>query len=158
MPDDNPFQIGPVVAPGLLTLPDGRIVLSCEGDFYRVLQADGVTVHALPARTVASLEAAVADLVSSPPPPPPDPVAPVLSRTQFVIAARRVLGLTDDVAMKLIGQLPDAEVRATALDLWENADEFHRDNKVLLGLAKMGGYTADQLDKVFRTGAAPDLY
>ena len=53
----------PVLPPPPLPLDDGRTVLSCEGTFYRVLLADGVTVHALLARTVASMEAAVDEYV-----------------------------------------------------------------------------------------------
>ena len=132
-------------------------MLSCEGTFYRVQLADGVTVHGLPARTVATMDNAIADLVSAPP-APLAPVAETLSRAQFKIAARRVLGLTDDVATALIATVQDAEERATALDLWNNADEFHRANGVLGKLAALGGYTPEQLDEIFRTGADPELY
>lgn len=144
--------------PDPLPLGDGRTVLSCEGTFYRVLLADGHTVHALPARTVATFDNAVADLVVEPPPAPLAPVAETLSRAQFKIAARRVLGLTDEVATALIATVQDAEERATALDLWNNADEFHRANGVLGKLAALGGYTPAQLDEIFRTGADPELY
>lgn len=150
------MPIEPVLKP--LLLSDGRTVLSYEGTFYRVLLVDEVTVHALPARTVATPEDAEADLVSLPPSADPAPVTAVLDRTRFIIAARRVLGLVDPGVRALIAQLPAGEAQATALDLWENSSEFHRDNTVLIGLAALGGYTAAQLDDVFRAGAAPDLY
>jgi hypothetical protein len=98
------------------------------------------------------LAAAIAAAVNA-----PAPVPQVISRAEFVIAARRVLGITEGAIHALISQLPAGETQETARDLWENAREFRRDNSFLAALAQLNGNTAAEIDEVFRTGAALDL-
>lgn len=97
-----------------------------------------------------------ADAVTTPRSVPPE-VPQVISRSQFVIAARRVLGITEGDIFALISQLASGEVQETARDLWENAREFKRDNSMLAALATLNGNTAAQIDEVFRVGGALDL-
>jgi hypothetical protein len=99
-----------------------------------------------------TLAAAIAAAVNA-----PAPVPQVISRAEFVIAARRVLGLTEGAIHALISQLPAGETQETARDLWENAREFRRDNSFLAALAALNGSTDAEVDEVFRVGAALDL-
>jgi hypothetical protein len=87
----------------------------------------------------------------------PAPVPAEITRAQFVIAARRVLGLTEGGIFALISQLPAGEMQETARDLWENALTFKRGNSMLNALAQLNGNTPEQLDELFRHGAALDL-
>lgn len=100
----------------------------------------------------AALAAAIVGLADQ-----PSAVPSVLTRTQFVIAARRVLGITEGTVFALISQLPQGETQETARDLWVNAVEFHRDNTFLNTLAQLNGNASEQIDEVFRVGAALDL-
>jgi hypothetical protein len=88
---------------------------------------------------------------------PPAPVPQVISRAEFIIAARRVIGLTEGAVFALISMLPAGEQRETARDLWENAREFRRDNTFIATLAQLNGTTPEQVDEVFRTGATLNL-
>lgn len=99
------------------------------------------------------LAAAIAASLVDPAPAVPE----VISRAEFVISLRRVLGLTEGGIYAIISMLPEGEQRETARDLWENAREFRRDNSFLAALAQLNGNTPAQLDEVFRTGAALDL-
>lgn len=85
------------------------------------------------------------------------PVPDVISRAEFVIALRRVLGLVEGDVFALISQLPSGEQQETARDLWENAREFRRDNSFLAGLAQLNGNTSEEIDEVFRVGSALNL-
>ena len=124
---------------------------------YRVRLPDG-QVTAYPAVSgQPSQENAAADIAAAIANPPPAPVPLVISRAEFVIAVRRVLGLTEGGIYAIISLLPEGEQRETARDLWENAREFRRDNSFLAALAQLNGNTPEQLDEVFRTGAALDL-
>jgi hypothetical protein len=87
----------------------------------------------------------------------PAPVPQIITRAEFVIAARRVLGLVEGDVFALISQLPAGETQETARDLWENAREFHRDNSFLAALAQLNGNTPEEIDEVFRVGATLDL-
>lgn len=84
-------------------------------------------------------------------------LAATLSRAAFIIALRRVLGITEGHVFALISQMPAGEEQETARDLWENAREFRRSNPFLLALAKINGSTEEQIDEVFRTGSALNL-
>lgn len=88
---------------------------------------------------------------------PPAPVPAVVARSQFVIAARRVLGLTEGGIYALISQLPEGEQRETARDLWENARKFRRDNTFINALAQLNGTSPEQVDDVFRAAGAINL-
>lgn len=88
---------------------------------------------------------------------PPAPVPQIISRAEFIIAARRVIGLTEGAVFALLSQLPAGEQQETARDLWENAREFHRDNTFIAALAQLNGTTSEQIDEVFRTGANLNL-
>lgn len=87
----------------------------------------------------------------------PAQVPQVISRAEFVIACRRVLGLTEGGIHALISQLPAGEQQETARDLWENAREFRRTNSFLAALAALNGNTEADIDEVFRAGAGLDL-
>jgi hypothetical protein len=89
--------------------------------------------------------------------PDPAPVPDTITRAQFVIAARRVLGLTEGAVYALIARLPEGETQETARDLWECAREFRRSNTMLNTLAALNGNTSEQLDEVFRVGAGLNL-
>jgi hypothetical protein len=124
---------------------------------YRVRLPDG-QVTAFPAFSgQPSPENAAADIAAAIANPPPAPVPLVISRAEFVIAVRRVLSLTEGGIYAIIALLPEGEQRETARDLWENAREFRRDNSFLQALAQLNGNTPEQLDEVFRVGAALDL-
>jgi|GEM_PF-6307894 len=153
---DPPIKVHPDIIHGGMVVTSAEIFSQDDPAYVRVAIFGDGRVISVPAVGDAANSIRVA--LVSPPRPVAAPVPDMLSRAQFVIAARRVLGLTDAVARSLIGRLPDAESRLTALDLWDNAGEFHRHNSVLLGLAQLGGYTEAKLDEVFRAGAAPDLY
>lgn len=120
----------------IIRTPDGRVIgIPANGDL-----------------SAANVETDIAN--------PPVPVVPVpasVSRAEFVIAARRVLNLTEGDVYALISQLPEGEQRETARDLWENASVFHRNNSFLAGLAALNGNTPEQIDEVFRVGATLDL-
>ena len=85
------------------------------------------------------------------------PVPEVISRAEFIIALRRVLGITEGAVFALLSQMPAGEEQETARDLWENAREFKRSNSFLLALAQLNGNTPSQIDEVFRAGAALNL-
>lgn len=91
------------------------------------------------------------------PPPPVVPVPEVISRAEFIIAVRRVLGITEGEVFALISQIPAGEEQETARDLWENAREFRRTNRFLLSLTALNGNTPEEIDEVFRVGGALDL-
>lgn len=91
------------------------------------------------------------------PPAVPVPVPTEISRAEFVIAIRRVLGLSEGTVFALISQLPAGEMQETARDLWENAGVFRRNNSFLAALAALNGNTPEQLDEVFRVGDALNL-
>lgn len=88
---------------------------------------------------------------------PPAPVPDVITRAQFIIAARRQLGLNEGEVFALISGLPAGEVQETARNLWENAREFRRANTFLNQLAELNGNTPAEIDEVFRVGAALNL-
>jgi len=124
---------------------------------YRVRLPDG-QVTAYPAHSGAPSEAnAPADIAHALANPPPPPVPAVVARSQFVIAARRVLGITEGTIYALISMLPAGEQQETARDLWENAREFRRDNTFLAALAQLNGTTPEQVDDVFRAAGAINL-
>lgn len=133
-------------------------VIDPEGEpGYRVRLADG-RVTAFPAHSGDPSEAnAAADIAHAIAHPPPVPVPPVISRAEFIIAARRVLGITEGNVFALISQLPAGEPQETARDLFEHAREFRRSNSFMTALAQLNGNTSEQLDEVFRVGAALDL-
>lgn len=100
---------------------------------------------------------AAADIAAALAAPVVAPVPESISRAEFVIAARRVLGITEGAIFALISQLPAGEEQETARDLWENAREFRRSNRFIAALAALNGNTPEQLDEVFRVGAALEL-
>jgi hypothetical protein len=120
----------------VIRLPDGRVIgILANGELSE-----------------ANVEADIAS-----PAVPATPVPEVISRAEFVIAARRVLNVTEATIFALISQLPAGEQQETARDLWEHAREFRRDNSMLIALAQLNGNTPEQLDQVFRVGAALEL-
>lgn len=138
-------------------VPGIGTVIRHEGDSYIVRLPDGRVVgYAAPAGTPFKANAA-ADIAATLANPPAAPVPEVISRAEFVIAARRVLGLTEGGIFAIISLLPAGEQRETARDLWENAREFRRHNSFLVTLAQLNGNTPAELDEVFRAGAALDL-
>ncbi len=100
----------------------------------------------------ATLASAIAN-----PPAEALPVPQSISRAEFVIALRRVLGMTEADVFALISQLSAGDTQETARDLWEHAREFHRGNSFLAALATLNGNTEAEIDEVFRTGAALNL-
>lgn len=134
------------------------IVIAPEGEpGYRVRLPDG-RVTAYPALSGEPSEAnAAADIAHALANPPPPPVPSVLNRDQFVIALRRVLGMTEGAVYALISQLPAGDEQETARDRWENTRIFRRDSVLLNALAQLNGNTSAEIDEVFRTGAALDL-
>lgn len=146
-----PAPFSPYDVPGVGT------VIEHEGASYIVRLADG-RVCGYPAQAGDASEAsAAADIALAIANPPPAPAPVVLSRAEFIIALRRVLGITEGDVFALISQLPAGEQQETARDLWENAREFRRDNSFLAGLAALNGNTSEEIDEVFRTGAALNL-
>ena len=145
MSEPTPFQ--EYAVPGFGT------VIRHEDGCYIVRMADGRVVgFAAPGGSPVQANAA-ADIAATIANPPAAPVPVSISRAAFVIAARRVLGLTEGTIYALISQLPEGEQRETARDLYENALEFRRDNSLLVALAQLNGNTEEQVDEIFRTGA-----
>jgi hypothetical protein len=149
MPDEipapaYPFPWMPLVAAGVEIVNwDGYSYVDTTGRTYWSGAAEPTEADALSALTT--------------PRTPPAPVPAVVARSQFVIAARRVLGLTEGGIYALISQLPEGEQRETARDLWENAREFRRDNTFLAALAQLNGTPPEQIDAVFRAAAEINL-
>jgi hypothetical protein len=139
-------------------VPGVGTVIAPEGEpGYRVRLPSGA-VTAFPAHSGEPSEAnAAADIAHALANPPPAPVPQSISRSEFVIAVRRVLGLVEGDIFALISQLPAGETQETARDLWENAREFRRDNSFLAALAQLNGNTSEEIDEVFRVGAALNL-
>ncbi|MDP1581508.1 MAG: hypothetical protein Q8M02_14645 [Candidatus Didemnitutus sp.] len=81
---------------------------------------------------------------------PPVPVPELITRPQFFVAARRVLGLSEDDLTALIDLLPAGEHRETARDFLRNSQTFRRAHPALVDLATLKGLTAAQLDDFFR--------
>lgn len=82
--------------------------------------------------------------------PMPLPVPELITRPQFFVAARRVLGLSEDDLTALIDLLPAGEHRETARDFLRNSQTFRRAHPALVGLAALKGLTPAQLDDFFR--------
>jgi hypothetical protein len=152
---DPPIAVNPNVILGDMVVTTAEVIPQDDpAQVVASIFGDG-RVISVPFITDASTS--IASALKSEPVTPKERVPEMISRAQFVIAARRVLGLTDVVASALIQNLPNEEDRLTAQDLWENAGEFHRNNNMLLVLAQIGGYTDAQLDDVFKSGAASNL-
>lgn len=122
-------------------------------DGYSYVDRDGRTYWS---GVVEPTETDAIDSVSTPR-TPPAPVPERLSRSEFIVAARRVLGITEGTVYALIALLPAGEQRETARDLWENARWFYRDNSFLAALAQLNGNSPEQLDELFRVGATLNL-
>jgi len=88
---------------------------------------------------------------------PPAPVPAEISRAEFIIALRKVLGLQEGDVFAIISHVPKGEVQEDARDLWEHARVFRRHNRFLLQLAEMEGIKPAQLDEVFRVGHSLNL-
>ena len=147
---ETPFEEYEVEGVGIVIDPQGE-------PGYRVRLPDG-QVTAFPAASGDPSPAnAATDIAHAIASPAPVPVPPVITRAQFVIAARRVLGITEGTIFALISQLPAGEVQETARDLWENSREFKRENTFLNQLAALNGNTAAEIDEVFRVGNALNL-
>lgn len=130
-------------------------VIDPEGEpGYRVRLPDGCVTAFAAVSGNPSPENAAADIGYALANPPPPPVPAEISRARFVIAVRRVLGVTEGAIFALISSLPSGEEQETARDLWENAVTFRRANPFLLMLAQAGDFTTEQIDEVFRVGAA----
>jgi hypothetical protein len=131
----------------------GAVIAHDEGSYViRVPDGRVIGILANGELSAANVEADIAS-----PAVPVPPVPEVISRAEFVIAARRVLNVTEATIFALISQLPAGEQQETARDLWEHAREFRRDNSMLIALAQLNESTPEQLDEVFRVGAALDL-
>lgn len=139
-------------------VPEVGTVIDPQGEpGYRVRLPDG-QVTAFPAASGnPCAENAAADIAAAIANPPPAPVPAVITRSQFVVAARRVLGITEGTVFAHLSQLPEGETQETARDLWENAREFRRENTFLNQLASMNKNTPEEIDDVFRVGAALNL-
>lgn len=134
-------------------------VIAPEGEpGYRVRLESG-EVTAFPAHSGnPSPENAAADIAHALANPPPAPVPAEITRAQFIIAARRVLGLTEGAVYATITAAADftAEQKDDARDWFENALTFRRDHALLNAFAEKAGVTATQLDAVFQLGATLD--
>lgn len=130
-------------------------VIDPEGEpGYRVRLLDGRVTAFAAVSGNPSPENAATDIAHAIANPPPPPVPAEISRARFVIAARRVLGVTEGAVFALISGLPAGEEQEMTRDLWENAVVFRRSNPFLGMLAQAGGYTSEQIDEVFRVGGA----
>ena len=124
---------------------------------YRVRLADGQVTAFAAHSGDPSADNAVADIEHALAHPAPAPVPHVLPRSSFIVAIRRVLGITSDDVLAIIEQLPAGDQRDTARDLWANARSFYRSNSFVTALAALNGNTPAQLDEVFRVGATLNL-
>lgn len=129
-------------------------VINHDAGSYVIRTPDGRVIGIL---ANGELSAANVETDIASPATPPAPVPDSISRAEFVIAARRVLGITEGTVFALISMLPAGEQQETARDLWENALTFKRGNALLNALAAANGNTPEQLDEVFRVGASLDL-
>lgn len=131
-------------------------VIGHESGHYIVRTSDGRVVG-YRASGEPSQDAAEGDIAEAIANPPPPPVPDEISRAEFVIALRKVLGLTEGDIFALISALPKGEEQEDARDLWEHARTFKRNNRFLLALAQIEGVTEAQLDELFRIGASLEL-
>lgn len=126
-----------------IDLGDGRTVISYEGGaFYRVREFSG-EVRALPAKTLATPENALDDIVTNPPAPALLP-APVEVTPLQMRRALNTAGLRSAV---------EAAVGAAAQDVrdaWEFASVIRRDDSLLAGVAAYLGKTSVEIDDLFR--------
>lgn len=83
----------------------------------------------------------------------PAPVPQSLTPAQFMVALRKVLGISEGTIYTIISGLPDQEQQEDARDLFERAQSFRRDNPILAVLAAANGNTSEEIDNVFRVGA-----
>lgn len=126
-------------------LGDGRIVISYEGTFYRVRYPNG-EIQAFPARTEATPEAALDDIVNDPAPLPPAPVPPSVTRRQLLL----VLNAQGITRAAIRAQIGDDEA---ALIEYDEATTFDRPHPLVASLAAAMGLTSAQVDDLFRTAA-----
>lgn len=138
-----------------IPLDSGLSITAHDGASY--VLSDGRTFWAAPPAEEAAPEDIAAEvLVLLAEPPAPPPVVPAeISRARFLLALRHCFGLTEGAVYALISGMPEGE--EDARDLFENAQVFRRANAFLTAVATSAGKTSDDLDELFRYGAALDL-
>jgi hypothetical protein len=143
-PTEKPFEEIP--------LPDGRYVLSLEGTFYRVRFANG-EVQAIRAKTTATAENALDDIITNPAPPVLEPVPESVSRRQLLVALFMATGVKDTDILTSLGAIADPAARYVATVEFREAGEFRRAHPLIAQLAAQLSLSAEQVDDIFRAAA-----
>lgn len=116
-----------------------------HGNVYLITRPDG-QVWGIRAKGDLSAEA-IEDDIANPGTLPPS-VPQEVTRPRFIIALRKVLGLTEDAVYDMISGLP-AEQQDDVRDWFDHGVFFNRADSLLNDIAASQGITAEQLDSVF---------